>query len=76
MARQLGIIYLLHFDRLYVPYPGAPLRDCAGHYTIRPGRPARPEAPPGQARHGARGAADAGRPRRGHHLAARPHLAG
>ena len=25
------IVYLLHFDRLYVPYPGAPLRDCAGH---------------------------------------------
>jgi len=27
------LVYLLHFDRLYVPYPGAPLRDCAGHYT-------------------------------------------
>ena len=27
------VVYLLHFDRLYVPYPGAPLRDCAGHYT-------------------------------------------
>jgi len=26
------VVYLLHFDRLYVPYPGAPLRDCAGHY--------------------------------------------
>jgi hypothetical protein len=26
------LVYLLHFDRLYVPYPGAPLRDCAGHY--------------------------------------------
>ncbi len=30
-----GLVYLLHFDRLYVPYPGAPLRDCAGHYTGR-----------------------------------------
>jgi len=29
------IVYLLHFDELYVPYPGAPLRDCAGHYTGR-----------------------------------------
>lgn len=27
------VVYLLHFSRLYVPYPGAPLRDCAGHYT-------------------------------------------
>jgi len=27
------VVYLLHFDRLYVPYPGAPMRDCAGHYT-------------------------------------------
>jgi hypothetical protein len=26
------VVYLLHFDRLYVPYPGALLRDCAGHY--------------------------------------------
>ena len=26
------VVYLLHFDRLYMPYPGAPLRDCAGHY--------------------------------------------
>jgi hypothetical protein len=40
VGRQLGIIYLLHFDRLYVPYPGAPLRDCAGHYTgFAPGGP-------------------------------------
>jgi hypothetical protein len=30
-----GIVYLLHFDELYVPYPGAPRRDCAGHYTGR-----------------------------------------
>lgn len=28
-----GIVYLIHFDAMYVPYPGAPLRDCAGHYT-------------------------------------------
>ncbi len=27
-----SVVYLLHFDRLYMPYPGAPLRDCAGHY--------------------------------------------
>jgi hypothetical protein len=27
------VIYLIHFDRLYMPYPGAPLRDCAGHYS-------------------------------------------
>jgi hypothetical protein len=26
------VVYLIHFDRLYVPYAGAPLRDCAGHY--------------------------------------------
>jgi hypothetical protein len=26
------VVYLIHFDRLYIPYPGAPLRDCAGHY--------------------------------------------
>ena len=26
------VVYLLHFDRLYVPYPDAPLWDCAGHY--------------------------------------------
>jgi hypothetical protein len=28
-----GIIYLLHFDQLYVPYPGAAPVACAGHYT-------------------------------------------
>ena len=28
-------MYLLHFDRLYVPYPGAPRRDCARHYVGR-----------------------------------------
>jgi len=27
------VVYLIHFDTLYVPYPGAPLRDCAGHYS-------------------------------------------
>ena len=27
-----SVVYLLHFDRLYMPYPGAPLRDCACHY--------------------------------------------
>jgi hypothetical protein len=26
-------VYLLHFDRPYVPYPGAPPGACAGHYT-------------------------------------------
>jgi len=30
-----GLVYLLHFDIVYVPYPGAPARDCAGHYTGR-----------------------------------------
>ncbi len=30
-----GIVYLIHFDQIYVPYEGAPLRDCAGHYTGR-----------------------------------------
>lgn len=30
---QPGIVYLLHFDQLYVPYPGAPSYACAGHYT-------------------------------------------
>ena len=35
-----GIVYLLHFDRLYMPYPGAPLKFCAGHYTgFAPGGP-------------------------------------
>jgi hypothetical protein len=27
------IVYLLHFDILYEPYPDAPLRSCARHYT-------------------------------------------
>jgi hypothetical protein len=30
---QAGVVYLLHFDRLYVPYPAAPPGACAGHYT-------------------------------------------
>jgi hypothetical protein len=30
-----GIVYLLHFDETYAPYPGAPRRDCAQHYTGR-----------------------------------------
>jgi hypothetical protein len=29
------IVYLLHFDQTYEPYPGAPRRDCAQHYTGR-----------------------------------------
>jgi hypothetical protein len=28
-----GIVYLLCFDELYMPYPGAPLYCCARHYT-------------------------------------------
>lgn len=31
--RPTGLVYLLHFDVLYVPYPGAPAYKCAGHYT-------------------------------------------
>jgi hypothetical protein len=35
-----GLVYLLHFDRSYVPYPGAPAIACAGHYTgFAPGGP-------------------------------------
>ena len=30
-----GIVYLVHFDQVYMPYPGAAPRDCAGHYTGR-----------------------------------------
>jgi len=29
----IGLVYLLHFDQLYVPYPDAPAGSCAGHYT-------------------------------------------
>lgn len=29
----MGLVYLLHFDETYVPYPGAARRDCAQHYT-------------------------------------------
>ena len=28
-----GLVYLIHFDETYEPYPGAVPRDCAGHYT-------------------------------------------
>lgn len=36
----LGTVYLLHFNQLYVPYPGAPAICCAGHYTgFAPGGP-------------------------------------
>lgn len=35
-----GIVYLLCFDELYMPYPGAPLYCCARHYTgFVPGGP-------------------------------------
>ena len=30
---RIGLVYLLHFTRLYVPYPDAPAHSCAGHYT-------------------------------------------
>ena len=33
MTSPAGIVYLLHFDRPYIPYPGAPPGSCAGHYT-------------------------------------------
>jgi hypothetical protein len=32
-GQRTGIIYLLHFDQLYVPYPDAAPCACAGHYT-------------------------------------------
>ena len=32
-ARRASLVYLLHFDRVYAPYPGAPAYKCAGHYT-------------------------------------------
>lgn len=36
-----GIVYLLCFDELYEPYPGAPTYCCARHYTgFVPGGPA------------------------------------
>jgi hypothetical protein len=28
-----GLVYLLHFDQPYIPYPGAPAIARAGHYT-------------------------------------------
>ena len=45
------VVYLLHFDRLYMPYPGAPLRDCAGHYSsgLRIWRPGSRVMPPAAA---------------------------
>ena len=30
---RLGLIYLIHFDVVYMPYPDAPAWCCAGHYT-------------------------------------------
>ena len=76
MTSANGIVYLLHFDAVYVPYPGAPLRDCAKHYTGRVRRGPRALAKRlGSARHRERRAADAGGPRGGHHLAARAHVA-
>lgn len=33
VANLRGLVYLLHFDVVYEPYPGALMRDCAGHYT-------------------------------------------
>jgi hypothetical protein len=39
-ARLEGLVYLLHFKELYVPYPGAAPCACAGHYTgFAPGGP-------------------------------------
>jgi hypothetical protein len=39
-AGREGLVYLLHFRELYVPYPGAPACACAGHYTgFAPGGP-------------------------------------
>jgi hypothetical protein len=35
-----GLVYLLHFSELYIPYPDAPPCACAGHYTgFAPGGP-------------------------------------
>lgn len=33
MTGPAGTVYLLHFDRPYVPYPGAPAKATARHYT-------------------------------------------
>jgi hypothetical protein len=30
-AAPVGLVYLLHFDRVYIPYPDAPAHSCAGH---------------------------------------------
>jgi hypothetical protein len=32
-AVRVSLVYLLHFDQPYVPYPGAPAYACAAHYT-------------------------------------------
>jgi hypothetical protein len=32
-TRLSGLVYLLHFDQPYIPYPDAPAIACAGHYT-------------------------------------------
>jgi hypothetical protein len=32
-AGELGTVYLLHFNEMYVPYPDARPLCCAGHYT-------------------------------------------
>jgi predicted GIY-YIG superfamily endonuclease len=34
-AASQEIVYTLHFDPPYEPYPGAPAYKCAGHYTGR-----------------------------------------
>ena len=69
-------VYLLHFDVVTLPYPGAPRRDCAQHYTgrVRGGPRALAKR---LAQHGTmRGARlMLARPARGYHLAACPHLA-
>jgi hypothetical protein len=40
MSGATGIVYLLHFDQPYMPYPGAPRLACAQHYTgLAPGGP-------------------------------------
>jgi hypothetical protein len=35
VSARPGLVYLLHFDEVYEPYPGAAPRDCARHYTGR-----------------------------------------
>jgi hypothetical protein len=31
----VGLVYLIHLHRPYIPYPGAPPGSCASHYTGR-----------------------------------------